>query len=345
MAKQRITRSALTCITSLKAKRLIIFLTPGHDFRSGGILSIGSLFQESAALKDIHNATVALCTVPGDPFLLKYTWFENRNYILDLESLLRCCRHLEYLQLHIPEYTVNQVLTWLTRVFPRLRRQVDDIHFNILLQNIDLVRGQNVRGLRQFGMVSCTTAHESYASSETRDALGIPVHRLGCYHGPELFSPLGYKDKLPLLVVSNDEHPLKQLILNKISKAHPQLQIQVIENLSYESYKELIRQAKWCLTFGEGLDSYFTEFVYSGGVSFAVFNSRFFTPAFSKLETVYPSWDVLRDKICRDLSRLDEPIGYNRCWHEAFVLLGGLSGTERFRENLRKFYRAEYTFP
>ena len=344
-ASQRITRTVLTRAISFKTKRLIVFLTPGHDFRSGGILSIANLYRESATLGHLHRAKVVLCAVPGDPFLFKYAWFENRNYILDLESLLRCCGRLDYLQLHIPEYTVNQVSDWLALVSPTLLRKVGELQLNVLLQNIDEIQGQNVAGLKRFGSVTCTTAHEAYCNSATREALGISVHRLGCYHGPELFSPSAYDDKEPLLIVSNDAHPMKEQVLRRIAEADPNLQIQVIENLSYEDYKKLIRRAKWLLTFGEGLDSYFTESVYSGGVSFAVFNERFFTPAFAELETVYASWEVLLDRMATDLQRLDEPLAYNRCWRQAYDLLSALSGVDRFRENLRMFYRGEYTFP
>ena len=102
---------------------------------------------------------------------------------------------------------------------------------------------------------------------------------------------------------------------------------------------------KWSLTFGEGLDGYFVDPIFSGGVSFAVFNERFFTPAFAKLETVYSSWEVLMDRMATDLQRLDEPAIYNRRWRQAHDLLSDHLNTERFRENLRMFYRGEYTLP
>ena len=107
----------------------------------------------------------------------------------------------------------------------------------------------------------------------------------------------------------------------------------------------MARRAKWSLTFGEGLDSYFSDPVFSGGVSFAVFNERFFTPEFANLQTVYPSWDVLMEKITTDMRRLDEPVIYKKCWKQAWDILNELYSTERFRENLRAFYRGEYTFP
>lgn len=308
-------------------------------------MAIAAIYQESSALGHLHRARVALCTVPGDPALLKYTWFANRNYILDLESVLKRCKHLEYLQLHIPDYAVNRVLEWLTFASPTLMRNIREVHFNVLLLNIDLVEGQNVTDLKRFGKVTCTTAHEAYSNSATREALGVPLHRLTVCQGPEFFSRSGYKDKEPLLIVSNDEHPLKEQVLRQIAQVFPKLKIQIIENLSYEDYKKLIRRAKWSLTFGEGLDGYFAEPIFSGGVSFAVFNDRFFMPAFANLETVYPTWEVLADRMPADLQRLDEPEAYDRCWRQAYDLLSDALNTDRFRENLRMFYRGEYTFP
>jgi hypothetical protein len=160
-----------------------------------------------------------------------------------------------------------------------------------------------------------------------------------------MYSRSGYHDKEPLLIVSPDNHPLKQQVLAKISQALPELKIQVIQDISFEDYKKLVRRAKWSLTFGEGLDFYLIEQVFSGGVAFAVFNERFFTPAFAHLETVYPSWEILMERMVVDLQRLDEPLAYTHCWQEAYDLVSEIYTTEHFRENLRMFYRGEYTFP
>ena len=343
--KERLTRAVLTALVTFGTKRLIVFLTPGHELRAGGVLSIAAIYRESAALGDLHQARVTLCTVPGDPFLLKYTWFKNRNYILDLESVLKSCRRLDYLQLHIPEYAVNQVLDWLTSASPTLLRNVREVRLNVLIQNVDLIQGQNVTGLTRFGKVTCTTANEAYTNSTMREALGVPLHLLDVCNEPKWYTRSGYREKEPLLIVSHDEHPLKSEVLLQISRALPELRIQVVKDLSYEEYKKLIRRAKWSLTFGEGFDGYFVEPIFSGGVSFAVFNERFFTPAFADLETVYPSWEVLLDRIVADLKRLDEPAAYTQCWEQEYALLDERFSADRFRENLRLFYRGEYTFP
>src|SRR5712671_377882 len=148
--------------------------------------------------------------------------------------------------------------------------------------------------------------------------MGVPLHWLSVCVGPEYYPLSGYRDKEPLLIVSPDPQPLKEKVLHRIAQACPDLTIRIIENLSYGDYRKLARRAKWSLTFGEGLDGYFLEPVFSGGVSFAVFNDRFFTPPFSHLETLYQSWEALMEEMAADIKRLDEPVAYDRCWRRTY---------------------------
>ncbi len=308
-------------------------------------MAIALMYQESQALRDIHQARVVMCTVPGDPPLLKYTWFENSRYMLDLESALKRCGSLDYLLLHIPDFKVNEVAQWLTSVSQTLLLNVRALHLNVMVFNIDMIKGQGIAALAGFGRVTCTTAHAAYSNAATRAAIGVPLHRLLICTGAEFYSPAEYREKESLLVVSPDAHPSRELVLQQIARRLPELRVQVIQDLSYEEYKKLIRRAKWSLTFGEGLDGYFAEPVFSGAISFAVFNPRFFTPAFAELENVYSSWEVLLEKITEDIVRLDEPVAYKQSWQRAYDLLSKQLDTNRFREHLRSFYRGEYTFP
>jgi hypothetical protein len=328
----------------VQTERLIVALTPGYEFPAGGVMAITAMYQETVALADIHRAQVVLCTLPGDPPLLKYTWFENENYLLDLQTVLRRCGSLDYLLLHIPEYAVNRMLDWLS-ANASLLEPIKELHLNVLVFNIDIVQGQNVAGLTRFGKATTTTAHEAYSNLETRNALGVTLHRLLICKGAEFYSPTGYADKEPLLIVSPDAHPMKAPLLEHIAKELPELEIQIIRDLPFEKWCQVRQRAKWSLTFGEGLDGFFVETIFSGGVSFAVFNERFFTPAFAELENVYPSWTALAENIVDDLRRLDEPTAYDNCWRRVFEVVSDKLDTERFRENLRMFYRGEYTFP
>jgi len=341
----RFRRAFLTRVATFRTKRLIVFLTPGWEHRTGGVLSIAATYRESLALRPLHQAKVVMCTVPGDdPLFYKYSWFENSNYLLDLNSVLMNCPDLDFLLLHIPEYAIDQVAGWLDSPAAPLAG-ARTVHLNILFQNAECLYSQNVSDLKRFGTVTCTTAHEAYSSPATREALDMPVHWLGVCTGPEFYARSSYLEKEPLLIVSNDPHPMKEQVLKRIAEACPHLEVQMVQDLSYEDYRRLIRRAKWSLTFGEGLDGYFAEEVWSGGVAFAVFNDRYFTPAFAELETVYPTWDALIERMPADIQRLDEPVAYDGCWRKTYDLLNTLYGADKFRENLRRFYRGEYTFP
>lgn len=326
-------------------QKLIVFLTPGHDWRSGGILSINWLCNESARLAEIHQARVVLCTVPGDPPLLKYSWFRNRNYILPLPSVLGRCRKLESIVIHVPEYCVNRVVTWARELGGEAWSRIPAVHWNVLVQNIDQVQDQNVQALLPFGRVTCTTAHEAYCNPATRTSLGVPLHRLSVPVDLSKFTRRSHAEKKDILIVSPDPHPDKSRILQRISASFPRLRVQEIRGLDYEDYLKLISRAKWSLTFGEGLDGYFIEPIYCGGVSFAVYNERFFTPAFAGLPTVYPSWDELERKIVDDMRALDFGERYNDCSRQARELANSLYRIEEFRDNLRNFYLGRYTFP
>jgi hypothetical protein len=214
--KNRIRRAVLTRAITFGTKRLIVFLTPGFEARNGGVLAIFAMKREILALRQLHRARVALCAVPGDnPRFFKSTWFDNRDSLLDLETVLKSCRRLDYLQVHIPAYGINRVLDWLTSAAPTLLRNVREIHLNVLLFNIDNIQRQNVKGLTCFGRVTATTAHEAYTNSATREALGVSLHRLSVCNGPENYSLSGYEDKDPLLVVSRDGHVLKGKCFSK----------------------------------------------------------------------------------------------------------------------------------
>jgi hypothetical protein len=341
----KVSRAVLTAAIPRNTKRLIVFLSPGHEFRAGGVMAIALMYQETLKLKNLHQSEVVVCTVPWEPPLLKYSWFENSGYMLDLNAVLQRCQKLDYLLLHVPDYQVNELIKWLNSRGQKRLNNVAEVHFNVMVFNIDHMMDQDVEGLKRFGKVTCTTGREAYSNLATRAALGVPLHKLEICTGPEFYSRTEYHHKEPLLVVSPDSHPMKETILQTIARALPELQIQVIQDLSYQEYKELIRRAKWALTFGEGLDGYFAEPVFSGTVAFAVFNERFFTPAYATLETVYPSWEILKETIAADLQRFDNPDAYNRCWVRAYDLLSEQLNTDRFRENLRLFYRGEYTFP
>ena len=330
---------------SSNANNLIIFLTPGYDIVNGGILSISSIYEESIKLKYIHKAEVVMCTTPGNSPLLRYTKFNNQNYIYRFSQVLSYFQNIKNLMIHIPEYCIDHFLINISNKNHLKLNKIEDIHINIMIQNIKLLSPvRYVKELRKFGKITCTTAHEQYSTLEISKKLGIPLHKLSTHTDPEQFNSKEYIAKKNLMIVSPDYYPRKLEFLNLVSKQLPHLKMQIIKNLTYDEYKEVISQAKWAITFGEGLDGYFIGTIFSGGISFAVYNSTFFTKDFQSLRTVYDNYDLLIKNVCLDLKDLDNEIIYNKYQRKQFELCCRYYNYKKYINNLELFYREKYTY-
>lgn len=322
-------------------EHLIVFLTPGYDFVNGGIMSICSLCRESQKLARTKGAAVVLCTMPTHPLLFKYTRFSNENHLYELGSILAYFKQARTLMIHIPELYVETFTQYFARrqaVFSRY-----DLHMNVLLQNIDQApSNMSVDTLKKYGTVSCTTAHVAYSTPQTAERIGCEVHRLSTFVSPEQFVNQPYREKEDLMIVSPDAHHSKEDILGAISQQLPGVKIRVINGITYEEFKALISRAKWALTFGEGLDGYFIETIFSGGIGFAVYNERFFTNEFRELITVYPDYGSLVDKITHDIRKLDTFERYRDYQRTQYELLCKYYSYSDYVKNLENFYLRYY---
>jgi glycosyltransferase involved in cell wall biosynthesis len=315
----------------LNADSLIVLLTPGYDLVNGGILSINSLYVETC--KMIPTAQVLCCTVPEDPLLLGYTRFPNDTALYRFDQL-RSFKRLSWTLIHVPEYCVTrEKFTW-----HHLRHFDGSVRVNILVQNIDFApSSEQVQELCRIPGVSvtCTTAHDQYLKA-VRDRYNVPTFPFSTYISPELYSPVSYKRKENLILVSPDEPPGKKEILEMLVSNG--FELEVVEGLTYTKYKQLLLRAKWVLTFGEGLDAYFVEGIFSGAISFAIYNTRFFTQDFQPLRTVYPSYEDLRKRILEDLHSLDSEKSFIEYWREQFAICSANFNSVKYKKNLQQFY-------
>jgi len=331
-----------------KTESLIVFLTPGYNVVTGGILAINSMYEETKKMKDIHNSEVILCTLPEDPLLLKYTKFNFKDYLYDFNLVLSYFTKLHYLMLHVPVVYVPQFIKHIysnNKIFYKLK-DIKSIHINILLMNIKNLPCINyLKSLGKIGLLTATTAHEAYTTPELRKKLGIPIHKLGVFICPEFYEKKSYNEKEDIMIVSPDPHPMKNKILSEIKNNFPNLKLIIIKNMPYEEYKKLIAKAKWSVTFGEGLDGYFIETIFSGGISFAVYNSDFFTEDFKSLRTVYDSYEEMYSGICTDLAELDDEKVYNEYQKSQYELVSKYYNYKQYIKNLELFYKGVYTYP
>jgi len=332
------------------AKKLIIFLVPGaniisgKDEISGGVISIVSLCEESAALKEVHGAEVVLCTFPKALLLLKHTQFDNHTNVYRFSQVPEYFVNCEEIIIHLPELYVtafNDSLSSRERDWLRSRKFR---HLNILNQSIQLMPAPEVVTALNlfFDLVTITTAHQQYCNEHYRKYYNVPLHKFSVWISPEKYTSRNFAEKENLVIVSPDEHPLKQHIIEKLNTAG--LKAQVIRNLTYRQYKEVINRAKWSITFGEGLDGYFIEPVFSGAISFAVYNTSFFTPEFKNLNTVFESYEQMSEELIGKMSAFDNEEIYNEVQGKEYALCSALYSHATYLKNIELFYKKEYTY-
>lgn len=333
-------------LSDTNIKSIIIFLTPGYDIVNGGVLSIYSLYSETKRLKNVHKGEVIMCTVPGEPTILRYTHFKNDVNLFNFSIVLEYFRHLESLTVHIPEYAVPKFIRKISKRDRIKLMSISNVHFNIMLQNIWLMCDLNwIKKLQSIGRVTCTTAHERYCTLANRKKYGIPFHLLSTFVSPELYTKKKLNEKENLMIISPDSYYEKDKIMKYIQKNFPNMKLQIIRNISYDDYKKLISNAKWALTFGEGLDGYFIETVFSGGIPFAVYNEDFFTPDFKDLKTIYTSYDELKNTIIINIKDLEDEKKYYEYHKKLFNILAQKYDYRHYLSNLISFYKGDYTFP
>jgi len=326
--------------------RLIVFLVPGVNVVNGGSMSICSLAKVSKSLKPIHNSEVLIATLPGNPFFTKFTLFENPFDIYRFEQLYLYFKKIEDLTLHLPEAFVSEFLFSLTRVEREFLESLPKLTINIMNQNIWLMPSREiVDQVKQLtDTVTCTTAHSRYCTRELRNYYGVPFHNFSASNLTKYYY-LPYENKENLMIISHDGHELKGKILDKIQSEHPEIKIIQILNIPYEEYKRLLSQAKWAITFGEGLDGYFVESIRSGAIPFAVYNKDFFSDRFRNLPNVYLSYEEMYNNISDDLCKMGEPYFFKRLSERLIELDKQEYDDENYKNNIRRYYLGDYDLP
>lgn len=338
---ERQRRDYLDSVKAGSLARMIIFLVPSHLRVGGGIMSIISLAQETENLRRVHGADVFVCTMPGAPALLRFTKFKNERVLVNFGRLLSRLDHGGDVLVHVPEYYLDRFL----KHGAEMVRSLSNIRFrfNIMLQNVDLMpRLDDIERLKAMGPVTCTTAHLAYANEETAARLKCPIHHFSVWVSPEQYARKVFSEKLDLVVVSPDSHELRDAILRQLKESLPRYEFRVISGLTYEEYKDLIAQAKFSLTFGEGLDGYFVEPIFSGAIGCAVFNGRFFTSDFKTIPFIYESWGDLVARLPGDIARVDNQEAFNELQALQFNILAQQYSFSRYVANLESYYQKYY---
>jgi hypothetical protein len=331
------------------SQKVVIFLVPGREFISGGMISIFTLVKLSRELKSSHSGKVVVCFFPeeGCGVRWRYRMFNNEEIICPFEMAMSLCWRANEVIIHIPEYATEYVVE---RIGPAFLKQLLDyrgLGLNILIQNIQVIPEDNF--LRTLGTkiprLTCTTAHPSYSTEKYRKRWGIPVHFLPAWTAPDGLSFTDYPRKRNLLIVSPDPSPHRVRILERIVEKLPSLEVVVISGMHYEEFLQLEGEAKWSITFGEGLDGYFCGIFRRGGIGFAVYNDEFFTEEYRELDTVFSSYEDLFEKIVERIDTLDNEESFTACNGFISKVINETWSEAHTRQALFEFYKRNFTNP
>ncbi len=328
-------------------KNLIVFVISNKDFITGGLMSICSIYEETRKMEEVHSSSVIMCTLYEDPVLIKLTKFNNKITIFRLNQLFNYFNSVERLLIHIPTvycYNFIQRVQNLDSIQQEWLNSVKQVHFNILIQNKLYAPNRNLINIMSnfCHLLTCTTAHEKYSTQDYQEEINIPLHKLSVFVSPEQYYYRPYEEKKDILVVSSDKQEKKSKIIDKIHQNFPNLEIIIVRGITYETYKRLISQAKWSLTFGEGLDGYFVEMIFSGGIGFAAYNEDFFTKDYQQLPGIYQSYEDLENRIVEDIKNFDNSDIYQKIHQEQFNKLEQEYNYKLYQRNLKNFYQYYY---
>lgn len=327
-------------------ENLIIFLVPEIDFIGGGVMSVSSIAKVSSTLENIHHSKVMLCTVPSERTFFKYSKFVSQFNIYRFSQLKEYFLDLKNVIIHIPEIYVHPFLYFLTVEEELWLKSIPNLTINILNQNADILpRPRIVDYLKTMStQVTMTCAHKSYSVKQLRTSYDIPVHWLSTSNFVK-YNYKNYRHKKNILLYSPDDNPLKEKILNKIKNSLPSLKLVEIKNMKYTDYLENISNAKYMITFGEGLDGYFSESSRSGTLSFAVYNPTFFNKNYYGCPNIYESYNTMYENIVNDLIKYDKESLYNKIVNRIIQIDKKEYDDNVYVENIKKYYQKEYTFP
>ena len=335
-----------------KTKKLILIFVPADTDRiNGGILSICTIHSVIKELKHIHNCDVIASFLPfKNESDYKYRNFENDMIIFTFKEIDNYFKDLEFVEIHIPDVMITIFKKENKKMlsFFRWVEQIKKVKVNILNQN-DLFMPQsksneNLKNL--FPYITMTVAHEQYLTPEKREYYGMPIHQLSPWLSPVPYKKRKLAEKENLILYSPDKIQsvpngstiTKKEIIKTLEKKLKHYKFIEIKNMKYDVYKDYASRSKFAITFGEGLDGYYTETVYSGGISFAVYNEIFFTKEFENLHSLYKSFDELLKKIVSDIKYFENEENYNRYNDIQNTILSKMYSFEKLKSNVEQFY-------
>lgn len=331
------------------AKSMILFFIPSQDKGkiSGGLMSIFSLCKTS---RKINSDTVCIIsTYPNSQYTYAHNnYFSNNEDIYRFEQIVDNANNLNKMILHIPEYYIKDFYKNLQKKDIDFLKSIQNLHINILNQNIELMPKRSELGdlYKLSRNITQTIAHDKYATQEICDKYQIPTHLFSVHIDLSPYKAYTFEEKEKIIAISPDNNKYKAKILKKLSKELSDWQIVLIENITFSQYMDLISRAYFTITFGEGMDGYFIQPFYVNSIGFAVYNDTFFpNKQFKNLANVYSSYDEMYQRIIDDIKHYSsDKKQYEQIIQKFMNIITKIYCKSNFEDNLKRFYEKKYDF-
>ncbi len=342
----RIIQDTLDMSMLRKAKKVIVFLTPGRSYINGGVMSIYSLCKTSRELNP--DAFCSVVTYPNDYTYVVNDKFKNNELILRFEQITENAKNAEEMIIHIPDFRAHRFYNDLKSNEIEFLKSIPHLQLNIMNQNIKLMpEPEKIKDLYLLtDNITQTIAHDRYATQEVCDKWGIPTHLFSVRIDMSAYKTYPFEEKEKIIVLSPDKNEYKERIVNKLKTELPDWELVTVNNMTFNEYMDLIARAYFTVTFGEGFDGYFLQPHVVSSIGFSVYNDEFFpNEDWKKYQNVYSSYEEMLNRIVADVKQLQgDKEAYLTLTKDIKAEHDKLYNYDKFRNNLRNFYNGNYDF-
>ncbi len=324
-----------------KSHKTIVFLLPGKEVVSGGILSIFSICRYT---KLIQKKYLVICvTEPGMYTYSKVSWFNSNEKILRWDQFIRNINDKSELVIHIPEYMSGAFYSKLSELDKKKLIKVDDLKINILNQNPMLLPPADKVGdlFLLTNDVTQTLAFKTKKIDELANKYYTPV--ITIYSYLDITKWMAKTSKKKLILLSPDKNENRSSIVKSLKSGLPDFKILTISGMSFEEYMKYVSEAFAVITFGEGYDGYFLQAAAIGTLSFSVYNETFFpNDSFLDLKNVYSSYHQMESSIVNDIILYFNNNDKYRDAVNELRRLDEVHSEASFVSRLKKFYNNDF---
>lgn len=330
-----------------RAKKAIIFIVPSKGQMAGGIMSIFNFCHYSRMVQ--KDCLCLIVTAPGDFTYARNETFENDELVYRWSQMRKNLTSVEDLIVHVPECLVNRFYKDLSKADMSFLKSVAKLKLNVLNQNINLM--PDMKYIEKLYNLTSDVIHSTgfhkYTTQQVCNRFKLPLYYLPSFLNLDNCVWRGVEGKKKVVLYSNDHHPMKQQIIDRLRLELADFDFVEINNLSYAEFLALIADCLFTISFGEGFDGYYIQPYYAGSIGITVYNEEFFPEAaIADFPFVYGSYQELGEKVSEDIKDICEDKNkYSevaRHTHDYFV--EHINKVNHTIEGLRNVYEERPTF-